>query len=310
MSTGTGLSAQIGIAREVNYGTFVTPATFLEFLSVGIAPDRPALETRGIGDQFVRASRRRAWLRKFAGPIELDFTQKGMELLLEMALGNVAVAGGVRTFTPDTSGLAGKSLTVQVGKPISVAPYTVVPFNYVGGKILEFTLNQQLDQNLKFTLTFDFKPTDDIASALAVASYPAQNAPLSFIDATVTIDGVGACVQQVSITSRRAMADDRRCLGNTKLEPLPNGEWLITGQLAKEFNETVTYEKFVNGTPASLTMTHAYGGATLVTTIPAIEYTGGNPEISGSDIVRQTLPFKALNNGTDPIITLAYTPLA
>jgi hypothetical protein len=307
MVVGSGLSLQVGIGREASYGAYQAPSVFLEILSEGIKAQREALETRGIGDQWVRTGRRRPWLRRFAGPIEMDFMSKGMELLLEMALGVVAGTTTL-TFTPDTTGLAGKSLTVQVGKPEAAIPTTVVPFNYLGGKITEFTLNQQLDQNLKFTPTFDFKPVDDIATALGTASYPASNAPLSFMDASVTLDTVAVCLQQVSITSKRAFADDRRCLGNTKLEPIPNGEWMITGQFQKEFTETAIYEKFISGALAALVMTHSYGGASLVTTIPALEYTGGDPEVNGSDLLRQTIPFKALYNGTNPIMTLAYTP--
>ena len=40
--------------------------------------------------------------------------------------------------------------------------------------------------------------------------------------------------------------------------------------------------------------------------MPYIEYTGGEPIINGSDVVNQQLPWKAFDNGTDPIISVVY----
>lgn len=308
MPIGSGLSSQVGLAQETAYGLFAAPSRFLEFLTEGITPDRPSLETRGIGDQFVRTSRRRAYIKSFGGQIEVDFMSSGMGILLKNMLGSIVTTGAgpyTHTATPDAVGLQGLSLTVQVGKPQTSG--LVVPFNYTGGKIHTWTLDQKLDQNLKLRFTPDFSNVGDLASALATASYPAVNSPLAFLDAVVLLDGVSGNVSECMVTGTRAMAMDRRYLGNQKLEPIANGEHAITGQISKEFEDTAIYGKFISGAIASLTMTHTYGAIVLVTTIPAIEYTGANPAISGSDLVRQTIPFKALKNATQPIITLALT---
>lgn len=307
MPIGSGLSSQVGLAQEVSYAAFVAPSRFLEFLTEGIAPDRPALETRGLGDQFVRTTRRRAYIKSFGGQIEVDFMASGMGILLKNMLGTIVTAGTgpyTHTATPDGVGLQGLSLTVQVGKPQTNG--VVVPFNYTGGKIHAWTLNQQMDQNLKLTLTFDFSNINDVASALAVASYPAANAPLAFLDAAVTLDGVSSNLRTVQVTGTRAMAMDRRYLGNQNLQPIANGEFAVTGQLDKEFEDMTVYNKFISGAVAALVMTHTNGASILTTTIPAIEYTGANPAIAGSDIVRQTIPFKALLTPGSPLITMAY----
>ncbi len=308
MPLGSGLSSQVGIAQEGAYGVFTTPTRFLEFLTEGIAPDRPSLETRGIGDQFVRTSRRRAYIKSFGGQVEVDFMSSGMGILLKNMLGSIATTGTgpyTHTATPDAVGLQGLSMTVQVGKPQTMG--VVVPFNYLGGKVHAWQLDQKIDQNLKLRLTYDFTNIGDLTSALAVASYPAVNSPLAFLDAVVTLDGVSGNVSECMVGGARAMAMDRRYLGNQKLEPIANGEYAVTGQISKEFEDTAIYGKFISGAVAALTMTHTFGATVLTTTIPAIEYTGANPAISGSDIVRQTIPFKALKNATQPIITLALT---
>jgi len=308
MPFGSGLSSQVGLAQEGAgaYGAFVAPTRFLEFLTEGIAPDRPSLTTRGLGDQFVRTTRRRAYIKTYGGQIEVDFMASGMGILLKNMLGTIVTAGTgpyTHTATPDGVGLQGSSLTVQVGKPQNNG--VVVPFNYTGGKIHTWMLDQQMDQNLKLRMTFDFTNINDVASALAVASYPAANAPLAFLDAAVTLDGVSSNLRTVQITGTRAMALDRRYLGNQKLQPIANGEHAVTGQLDKEFEDMTVYNKFISGAVASLVMTHTNGASILTTTIPAIEYTGANPAIAGSDIVRQTIPFKALL-GAQPLITFAY----
>jgi hypothetical protein len=106
---------------------------------------------------------------------------------------------------------------------------------------------------------------------------------------------------------------ERICLGNTKREPVANGEEAITGAILREFEGTAQYDAWIAGTPAELVATWAYDeiGATgepfqLIVTIPVIEYDGEMPQANGSEMVMQNLPFKALSNGTDPIIELVY----
>lgn len=314
----TGLASQIGIAKETTWGTYVAPTTFLEFLSVGIKADVPKLLTRGIGNQFVKSGRARTYRKSIGGPLQLDFMNQGMGKLLLATLGTVvtaqvgATAEYTHTFTPDSVGLQGNSLTMQIGYP-QTGSDTISAFSYTGGKITDFSFDSQVDQNLKFNTTWDFKNTEDLGQTLAVASYPANVTPLAFIDATLTVDGSSVSVRQAQVMGKRAMNLDRRFLGNAKKEALASGEFEITGQLDKEFEGTTEYTKFVNGTSASLTLTHAYGTIPttaapyqLVITVPYLEYTGGEPIINGSDVVNQQLPWKAFDNGTDPIITVVF----
>jgi hypothetical protein len=314
----TGLASQVMIGEETTYGVYVAPTRALEFLSVGVKADVPKLITRGIGNQFVKSGRARTYRKSIGGPLSLDFMDQGMGLLLKHALGTVvtaqvgSTAEYTHTFTPDSVGLQGRSLTMQIGYP-ETGSDTIDAFSYTGGKIVDWTLTSQVDQNLKFDSTWDFKNTEDLAQTLATPSYPALLTPLAFIDATLTVDGSEVSVRQATVAGKRAMNLDRRFLGNAKKEPLANGEFEITGQLDKEFEGTAEYTKFVNGTSAALVLTHSYGTIptaaapfSLIITIPYLEYTGGDPAINGSDVVNQTLPWKAFDNGTDPIVSLEW----
>lgn len=309
MAIPSGLSNQLGIAQETVYGTYVAPTRFLEYNSEGLAPDKQVLRTRSNGDQFQRRGRTRHYIRGGGGPIELDFMNQGMGLLLKHALGAVATEDAaaddfyVHTFTPASDGGAGDFLTIQKG--LADTGGVVRPFNYVGSKILTWQLQQQLDQNLKFSLTIDSK-TVQTSSGLAVASYPDDLTALAFIDATLTVDGTPVCVNEFTIGGARALDVNRRCLGNTKREPVANGEYAITGTLNREFEGMDQYDDWIAGAEAALVATWAYGDFGLVVTLPVIEYTGDAPQSNGSEIVRQNLPFMAML-GDDPIIELAYT---
>lgn len=319
MAIGSGLSAQLMIALEGSYAATTTPTQALEFDECGLKIEPGTLESRGEGQIVLRSGRFRRYAKSAGGPVALDFMNQGMGKLLKLMFGLVtgptqvaATVEYVQTHTPDRAGGgAGISAVMQHGVP--TVGGTVTPFTFHGCKVVAWELVQEIDQNLKLKLTVDAKPTSDHATALAVASYPADLTPLAFIDATVTLDAVSASLRSLTISHQRALATDRRFLGNTKLEPIANGEWVFGGSFDKEFEDTTLYDAFIAGTPAALVATWSYGeiGATgnpyiLAITIPEIRYDGDNPAVAGSDIVTQRIPFKASYNGTDEIITAVY----
>ena len=318
MPIGSGLSAQLGLALENVYGTGVTPTRFHEFNSADLKVEPGTLESRGSGQIVLRTGRSRRYARSAGGPIDLDFMNKGMGYLLKLMFGTSVVAqvGSTAEYTqthtlPTSTGGAGVSATMQRGIP--TVGGTVVPWTFTGCKMTQWELSNAVDGNLNLKATIDARPVSDHATSLAVASYPADLVPLAFLGAAVTLGGASADLRSISITHNRALATDRRFLGNSKKEPIANGEWQIGGTLDKEFEDTDLYDLFIAGTPAALVATWAYGeiGATgnpykLEITIPEIRYDGETPSVSGSDIVTQRVPFKALYNGTDPIITAVY----
>jgi hypothetical protein len=81
----------------------------------------------------------------------------------------------------------------------------------------------------------------------------------------------------------------------------------------REFEGLDQYNDWIAGTPAALTATWEYGDTgdgqpfALEITIPHVIYTGETPQANGSEITLQNLPFKALDNGTDPVVTMVYS---
>lgn len=319
MPIGSGLSAQLGLGMESTYGTYVAPTRFYEFNSESLTPDVRKLYSfaRGSG-RFQRASRVRTFVVGGNGDVELDVVTKGFGKIFEHMLGAMAssqvasTAEYKHTATPATNGLAGKSLTVQVGRPSTDG--VVRPFNHLGGKIGGWTLSAAMDEILKLALTFDFKSVET-SSALATASYPSGAAPLTFLDGTLTINGSSAAtLKSVSLSGANAMDVERRSFGNVKREPIENGEFAITGEFASEFESLDAYNAWIAGTQqANLVVTFTGGTIPttsnpykLVLTLPVIEYTGSAPQVQGPEVLQQNLPFKALAPSSGNIITIDY----
>lgn len=319
MGIGSGLSGQLATALENSYGANTTPTLFTEYLEQNLAIEPGTLESRGSGQITLRSGRSRRYAKSAGGTIRLPVMQRGMGKILKQMFGAASGPTQVgstdeyrQTHTPALStGRAGVSAVWQAGVP--QVDGTVKPFTYHGCKVTAWELVQALDANLALSLTLDAKPVSDTATALAVASYPAGLVPLAFIDATVEIGGVAADLKELTISHQAALNIDRRFLGNTKKEPIANGEWVFGGSFGKEFEDTDLYEAFLSGEEGSLHALWSYGDITgddapffLDITIPCLRYDGQTPNSSGSDIVMQQIPFKALNNGTDAIITALY----
>lgn len=317
MAFGSGLDGQFGIAAESTYGAFVAPTKFLEVESESIALQVTSLESRPLtAGLFDRTGRHKEKITGAGGDVIVTFINKNMGLLMEAALGKVVSAQVAstteytQTATPDTvTGKRGKSYTVQVGRPQTDG--TVIPFNFLGGKVVGWEFATALNDLLKMTTTWDFKTVEN-SSALATPSYPASAEPFSFLDGTLSIDGSSAAtLSSVSVKGATPLKTDRISFGSVKREPLANDFWEVTGEFSGEFEDMDAYDAWVAGTEvANLVLT--YTGSQipsestnfqLVITIPALKYTGSDPQLSGPDVLTQTKPFKALYNGTDPIIS-------
>ena len=312
---GSGLSSQLGAKAESAYGTAVTVDRFIEFDSESLKAEVVHLMTRGLGSRYQRTSRVRSYIQRGSGQITFDVMNVGHGLFMQQLLGKVATTHPgteyVHTFSPDASGKAGVSMTLQKGVPDVTG--VVQPFTYPGCKVIEGSFNSQLDQNLKLTLTVDAK-TETTATALAAESLPSDAVPLCFIDGSASISGSSVDIKSFTIDVKDAQDVNRRFLGNTRKEPTANGEMEVTGTLGMEFNDLTQYNLFVAGTEVTdLVLTFSYGdtGAgvpfKLVITIASLKYTGETPAVGSSEVVQENLPFKALYNGTDDIISIAYT---
>ena len=229
-------------------------------------------------------------------------------------LGSAAVeadgAGYKHTFVMDDP--LGLGLTVQVGRPSTDG--TVNPFTYTGCKVVSWEMSNAVDDLLMARLTLDGQ-NETTATALASASYPSNTELFYFTQGEITLGGSEYPVSNWSVNYSAGVKTDRFFVNrdNRKREQVLNAFAELGGSLTTEFDDLTSYNRFVNGTLASLVL--EYETATTYDTskpyrcritLPSIRFDGETPSIGGPDIVEQSLNFKALNNGVDEPITIEY----
>lgn len=294
-----GLDAQLMVAEESAYGTFVTPTRGFELVSETLDYDRDRIESRGI-----RAGRRvlHRWapgVARVAGDVVLELAAQGFGIWWKHILGGAAVSGVgpyTHTFTPGA--LNGKSLTVQVGKPDLT---TVNPMSYVGVKITRAEIAATVNEYASLTLSM-YGSAEDQGQALAAVSYPAGLSPFTFVHGSLTVAGVAVDVREATLIIDNGLAIDRHFLrtgGQVPKEPLEADRRTITGTLDADFTALTDYNRYVNGTEAALVLAFNAGASAQLTITMNTRFDGETPKVSGLELLDFALPFKAVSATSD-----------
>jgi hypothetical protein len=345
MAIGSGLGGQLGMIQEVTPGTVLSPTKFYEFTSESLVLKKTILQGVGIrpGGQFNRSSRRAYTQRDINGGIVMDLPTKGAGFLLQQCLGSFntgatpvqqgASAAYLQTHLPGS--LAGKAFSVQKGVPDITG--TVTPLNYPGCKVIDWTIDCKVGGIVTLNLNLDAVDEVPTTPALASPSYIANSGVFNFSQGTLTQGGTvsttanvtsvsggttAASVSGVSVKGKNAFDVARFFYGSNgrKAEQIENGYRDITGQVDAEFVSMAAFYtamaadtdlalelKFVGPLIAS---TYYY---TLDIILPAVRLESGSPVIAGPAILKQALPFTALDAqvGTtttaQPVIQISYT---
>lgn len=315
MVIASGIGGQLGIAEESSYGTYVEPDHFMPFEKESISIDAGKLRTAGIGlGRFHRTNKLRTYVKGCRGPVEFVVENKGFGLLLEHCLGAVATVNAspvyTHTFTPDASALLGKYLTLQVGRPDTGG--TSRPLSFLGGKVTSWELAAALDQVVKLTPEFDFKAVTT-GETLATASYAASPYDFTFVDGALTYGGSSKFAKSFKVKMNNGLYVERRGLGNTKLEPLAGAIAEIEGEIECEWEDLDEYNSWLNDTLAALVLTctspqtiSSGNYFTLTVTIPKVELLKAEAMVDGPGVLKLPIPFKALYDGSNAIISVAY----
>jgi hypothetical protein len=334
MATGTGLDAQLGYKIETTYGTAVTVDKFQEFNSESLNWEPTWLEPSGLraGTKFKRASRLVQSRQTVSGSLELEHATRNMGTLWKMALGSTVssptlISGTAYSQIHFPGDYAGKSLTIQVGRPEPVSPYTVRPHTYAGCKVAGWELSCSDGEYAKLSLDIEGR-SEATATALATASYATSASVFNFSQVTVmklggtatTSSGettvasgttVPAVVTGFTISGSTPMATERYGLGNAglKSEPLENDIPTVTGTLSAEWDRTTFYDAFKANTTTAIEIKFV-GSAiaatgqfeTLSIIIPAAKFKAVPANVGGPDIVKADIDFEAYSDETNPVI--------
>lgn len=316
MAIGSGLGAQMGIAAESSYGTFVAPARFVEFTKESLQLKKTTAQSAGIaaGRLVPLSSRRVLTQRQASGSLEMEVTNKAMGVLLQTLMGTsvtpvqqAATAAYLQTHVlADT---AGKSLVIQKGVPLTTGAVTDKTF--LGCKVISAEFSCEVGGMLLATFEIDAKDCDE-TQTLAVATYPAMS-PFHFgqmsvktgtFNSEVALDGV----RKVSVKIERPQATERFYAGQSglKKEPISNDQVKISGSLETDYVATTLDD--LHTSDAATSLVWDFTGPLIAAThyerftvkIPAIRIDDAPPVVEGFDVIKPTYSFTGLYDGTNP----------
>ena len=291
-----GADAQIGWKSEVTPGTGVVVDTFQPFVSENIKQNIEYMDTATISARKVLRLTKQG-SKMIEGGVSMELPNQDVAVLMKHMFGGVSTAGAgpyVHTYTP--ASLIGDSLTIQVGIPASAG--TVHPFTYSGCKISEWTIAASVGEIAKLDCSV-IGMSETTVTALASASYAADWEPFVFTEASVSVAGSSvATVRDVSLTGNNAIERRVRLGSATSVEPLEIGLRSYTGSITSDFDALTLYDLSVAGTETALVLTFDNGTDDLVITCN-IQFTRETPEVSGFDLLSQTLPFRCISATSD-----------
>ncbi|MCX5201044.1 phage tail tube protein [Streptomyces sp. NBC_00237] len=317
MAIGSGLGAQVGIAAESSYGTFLAPTKFIEFTKESIVLKKTTAQSAGIaaGRLMPLSSRRVVTQREASGSLEMEVTNKGMGVLLQTLMGTsvtpvqqAATAAYLQTHT--LADVAGKSLMIQKGIPLTTG--AVTDKSFVGCKITGAEFSCSVGEMLTASFDIDAKDCDE-GQTLAAATYPSMS-PFHFGQLGVRTGSYGTetardGIRKVSVKIERGMAVDRFYANSSALkkEPISNEQVKITGSLEMDYVDTTLDDLHTSDAATSLVI--EFIGPLIAAThyetfrikLPAVRFDEGPPTVDGFDVIKPTMNFTALYDGTNPV---------
>ncbi|MER7738892.1 phage tail tube protein [Streptomyces sp. NPDC096538] len=315
MAIGSGLGAQLGIAAETTYGTFVAPAKFLEFTKESLALKKTTAQSAGIaaGRLLALSSRRVVTRREVSGSLDLEVTNRGMGLLLQALMGTTVTpvqqgAGTGYLQTHTLASVAGKSLTIQKGVPLTTG--VVTDKTFVGCKVISGEFACGMGEMLTSTFEIDGKDCDE-GQTLAAASY-APMSPFHFGQMALKAGAFGSeaaldGIRKVSVKIERPQDVERFYANQSALkkEPIENDQVKITGTLETDYVATTLDD--LHTSDASTSLVWEFVGTEIDTgvnetfriTLPAVKLDEGPPVVDGFGVVKPTFNFVGLYDGTN-----------
>jgi len=346
MAIPSGLAGSVGISTEGTQGTFQAPTHFLEFNSESMKMVKNTVTGTGLraGGLYQRTSRRVVTSWGAAGGVNADAPYNGLGLWLQHMIGSFgtlssivqqsASAAWLQTHTPGP--LAGKTFTMQIGKPDSTG--TVRPFTYVGCKIEDWTLTAEVNKYATLALTIDAwqeltpdNPQGTTAgAALTSPTYTAGEQFFYFTQGMIynsgTLSNSGSNPVITSLGSPVAaghiLKGDFKCanpvdksryfvagtggsgVSGVKGDQLDNNFRQVTGSLDVEFYSlSGFYDTFAADTTTTLQLSFTGSVAiastffpTLTVLIPNVKFDGDSPVVGGPGVLNHNLPFHGLDS--------------
>jgi hypothetical protein len=295
-------NSQLGVAEEVTFGTYVAPVTFNEFLSEGLEYEREWITSQGwrAGQRTYNANRRKQGRVTGGGPIAFELANKGMSKWLKHTFGAVAITTpGGGTLSRDHTFTLGDvdplSLSVQVGKEDRSS--TVRAFSYLGCKVASAGFHCAIGEFLTYTPELLIRDVTT-AQTLGTATYPSAQELFTFVEGSLTIEGVATPVNEFDLTVDNMLNSEDFAFGSSlRRRGVAAAIRPITGSLNADFPDLVDFNLFKNGTVSTLVL--LFQSPTIIEAALKYEveftvevvFDGDTPKVEGPDEVRQPLRY-------------------
>jgi hypothetical protein len=224
----TFLDQQLGVKDEVTFGTPVTVDRFFEFESESIKENHARTEGDPLrpGTYFKRSDRFTPYFAGASGTIEMAMLSKGFGWWVKHLMGASATSGptdSVYTHAGTCGPLLGDFFTLQIVRPFNPSS-TAQAFTYSGCKVPKWGIANSVDGNLMLSVDID-AAVRTTATAVASASYPTAQEPLTWAGGTFTIAGTTVPVTEIAFEVDNGLNVDRRYINGstTKKEPVGDG---------------------------------------------------------------------------------------
>lgn len=318
MSFRSGIDTQFGCVAETTWGTYAVPTRFLDYVSETLKYSITPVIAQGLrkGKRVERTDQWSQGKKSVAGDVMFEIANKGYGLLLKHMLGSSTkttpgtLCNKYQNVLADTYGLG---LTVQIGRPDTGG--TVNAMSYLGCKVAAWEISCAVDGVAGLKLSLD-GAAEDSSQGLAAASAPTASEWLYWHEGSLTIAGGASLpLSSVSFTGNNGLKTDRHFIlsgGTTKKEQLAAAMVPLGGTMTVEFDGMTNYNRFVNGTVATVVFTllgsqiEAGQNYKLVVTCQNVRFDGDTPNVSGPGVLDLTLPFTVLDDGTNPPIDISY----
>lgn len=317
----------VALGREITFGTYTTCTAGLNVLSASLKTMKETkvieeIQTSRTNSNFIQLG------KTIEASLEANFSPRNAacNYLLHNAFGGGAITSA--TATGDTIGSGTFQHTVDINNFLTTYSSLCINarkgqattgkvFQYDGLRVNDFTLNAELDEPLKMSVTLVGRDstvtTNDVSSALNTNS----QVPLSFINGRFSVETSTAgltstsywSVQNFSFKIGNNISSDAnsRRIGSDLVQVLPAGMANFELKAALRFDTTTAHDAMLNGTRmaaelyfAGPTMTGSTLRESIKLTFPyVIVSDSGDPDIGGpNEVLTSEVNFAVLRDPT------------
>lgn len=243
-----------------------------------------------------------------AGNIDAEFSFASFDDLLEAVTLGTWTAGVLKAGTVRRSFSILRHFT-DIDATGEGLPYHL--FNGVELNSLQLTVNPTAIVKAVFgTMGREGCAPSNTAPVGSTFANPTTTAPLdAFSGELKDGDTILGDVTELSINLENGL-EVRNVVGSKFSKEPSVGRSTLTGSATVYFEDSSMVKKFINETPASISIELPDGeGNSYTITIPRLKYTGGQPDVSGKGPITLSMPFQAI---LDPVsgsnIVITKTP--